>query len=190
MADPDSRRDHVGMFLNLAGERRTVFQSECGEMFGRLLLADTIDTAVASLGRQKVDLMVVDLGGFEGAVELAAGGALIRGRNGAPTLVLCPYVSSCWLPELMACGPLHYRITPILAAETQQAVRQALAALEAQLELLSPQRTLERGYSILSDHKGRLIRSTKQLQPNTSIGVRTADDSAEVGISSVQPSLE
>ncbi|PHV06057.1 GGDEF domain-containing protein [Janthinobacterium sp. BJB412] len=128
MADPDSRRDHVGLFLNLAGERRTAFLSECGEMFARLLLADTIDTAVASLGRQKVDLMVVDLGGFEGAVELAAVGALIRGRNGAPTLVLCPYVSSCWLPELMACGPLHYRITPILAAETQQAVRQALAA--------------------------------------------------------------
>ncbi|MFZ6648439.1 exodeoxyribonuclease VII large subunit [Undibacterium sp. TJN25] len=68
--------------------------------------------------------------------------------------------------------------------------RQALAALEAQLELLSPQRTLERGYSILSDHKGRLIRSTKQLQRNTSISVRTAGDSAEVGISSVQPSLE
>ena len=68
--------------------------------------------------------------------------------------------------------------------------RQALAALEAQLELLSPQRTLERGYSILSDHKGKLIRSTKQLQPNTSINIRTAGDSAEVGIASVQPSLD
>ncbi len=76
------------------------------------------------------------------------------------------------------------------AAGQTKSQRQALAALEAQLELLSPQRTLERGYSILSDHKGRLIRSTKQLQPNTSISVRTADDSAEVGISSVQPSLE
>ncbi|MES2106406.1 MAG: exodeoxyribonuclease VII large subunit [Pseudomonadota bacterium] len=76
------------------------------------------------------------------------------------------------------------------AAGQTRTHRQALAALEAQLELLSPQRTLERGYSILSDHKGKLIRSTKQLQPNTSINVRTAGDSAEVGIASVQPSLD
>ena len=68
--------------------------------------------------------------------------------------------------------------------------KQALAALESQLELLSPQRTLERGYSILSDTKGKLIRSTRQLQPHTTIHVRTASDSAEVGISGVQPSLE
>ncbi|GGC73357.1 exodeoxyribonuclease 7 large subunit [Undibacterium terreum] len=68
--------------------------------------------------------------------------------------------------------------------------KQALATLESQLELLSPQRTLERGYSILSDQKGKLIRSTRQLQPHTSIHVRTAEDSAEVGISSVQASLE
>ncbi len=76
------------------------------------------------------------------------------------------------------------------AASQVRSNRQALAALEAQLELLSPQRTLERGYSILSDHKGKLVRSTRQLQPNTSITVRTAADSAEVGISSVQANLE
>jgi exodeoxyribonuclease VII large subunit len=68
--------------------------------------------------------------------------------------------------------------------------RQGLAALRDQLELLNPQRTLERGYAILSDHKGQVIRSSKQLHPHTSITVRTAADTAEVEISNVQPRLE
>lgn len=64
-----------------------------------------------------------------------------------------------------------------------------LANQQAQLELLNPQRTLERGYAILSDHQGRLIRSSGDLQANTLITVRTAQDSAQIGISSVQTLL-
>lgn len=64
-----------------------------------------------------------------------------------------------------------------------------LANQQAQLELLNPQRTLERGYAILSDHKGKLIRSTLDLQVNSLITVRTAQDSAQVGISTVQTLL-
>lgn len=57
---------------------------------------------------------------------------------------------------------------------------------QAQLELLNPQRTLERGYAILSDRQGKLIRSSADLQANSVITVRTAKDSAQVGISTVQ----
>lgn len=67
--------------------------------------------------------------------------------------------------------------------------RQMLGSTVTQLELLNPQRTLERGYSILSDNKGKLIRSTRDIKPNAVITVRTATDSAEIGVSAVQTML-
>lgn len=74
-----------------------------------------------------------------------------------------------------------------LQTDTQ---RQTLTHLSAQLEMLNPQRTLERGYAILSDHKGKLIRSSKHLQAHSLVSVRLADGAAEIGISSVQTSLD
>ncbi|MFZ6749496.1 exodeoxyribonuclease VII large subunit [Undibacterium sp. Ren11W] len=64
-----------------------------------------------------------------------------------------------------------------------------LTHLQAQLELLNPQRTLERGYVILSDHKGKLIRSSAEIKPHSVLHLRTAIDHAELGISSVQSTL-
>ncbi|MFC3107036.1 exodeoxyribonuclease VII large subunit [Undibacterium arcticum] len=71
-----------------------------------------------------------------------------------------------------------------------QQQRQQLAALASQLEMLNPQRTLERGYAILSDAKGQLIRSSHQLKAHSNLHVRLAKDSATIGISSVQESFE
>ncbi len=68
--------------------------------------------------------------------------------------------------------------------------RQALASLEAQLELLNPQRTLERGYAMVLDSKGRIVRAPKDLRPRETVTMRLAEGSAEVGIASVQPTLE
>ena len=68
--------------------------------------------------------------------------------------------------------------------------RDALGALAAQLELLNPQRTLERGYAIVTDAKGAIMRSPAQLKPRSTLTVRLAEGSAQVGIDSVQPSLE
>jgi exodeoxyribonuclease VII large subunit len=67
---------------------------------------------------------------------------------------------------------------------------QTLQALGTQLELLDPQRTLERGYAIISDGRGHVIRRPNEIQPRTVVTVRMAKGSAEVGIASVQPSLE
>ncbi|HEY8609178.1 MAG TPA: exodeoxyribonuclease VII large subunit [Noviherbaspirillum sp.] len=68
--------------------------------------------------------------------------------------------------------------------------RQSLAALAAQLELLNPQRTLERGYAMVTDAKGRILRAPDELQPRQTVTIRLAAGSAEVGIASVQKALE
>ena len=60
-----------------------------------------------------------------------------------------------------------------------------LAHLQEQLELLNPQRTLERGYVILSQSDGSLIRSGTQLHPDQHLLVRTAVDLIEVQLKQV-----
>ena len=68
--------------------------------------------------------------------------------------------------------------------------RHALGALAAQLELLNPQRTLERGYAIVSDSAGRVLRSPDAIKVKDTLTVRLAEGSAEVGVASVQGLLE
>jgi exodeoxyribonuclease VII large subunit len=68
--------------------------------------------------------------------------------------------------------------------------RQTLASLTSQLELLNPQRTLERGYAIVTDDKGKIVRAPKELQPHKNINVRLAKGAVEIGIASVQETLE
>ena len=68
--------------------------------------------------------------------------------------------------------------------------RHALAALSSQLELLNPQRTLERGYAIVTDDQGAIVRAPAQLRPRSNLTLRLAEGSAQVGVESVQPSLD
>jgi len=68
--------------------------------------------------------------------------------------------------------------------------RLTLSALNAQLELLNPQRTLERGYAIVTDAKGSVLRTPKELHPRQIITLQLAEGSAKVGIESVQPTLD
>jgi len=63
--------------------------------------------------------------------------------------------------------------------------RHTLASLSAQLELLNPQRTLERGYAIVTDADGKVVRSPEQLHPQDTITLRLAEGVANVGIASV-----
>ncbi|MBC7404650.1 MAG: exodeoxyribonuclease VII large subunit [Cytophaga sp.] len=81
------------------------------------------------------------------------------------------------------------RLTDGVARQCQQQ-RRLLATIAAQLELLNPQRTLERGYAILSDNKGKIIHSSKDIKPNSQLRIRTAMDSAEVSVTTVQTLLE
>lgn len=68
--------------------------------------------------------------------------------------------------------------------------RDLLAALSAQLELLNPQRTLERGYAIVRDGKGQVLRDPAGIHARDRLTVRLAAGSAEVGVASVQTVLE
>ena len=84
---------------------------------------------------------------------------------------------------------LQHRCTARMDAGLRQR-REALAALSAQLELLNPQRTLERGYAIVTDNKGAILRSPRQLHPREAVTLRLAEGSAQVEIASVQPALD
>src|SRR5476649_687848 len=84
---------------------------------------------------------------------------------------------------------LQHRSGLSIAADLGQR-RTALAALTAQLELLNPQRTLERGYAIVTDAKGTVLRAPAQLQARQTLTLRLAEGSAQVDIAAVQPTLE
>jgi exodeoxyribonuclease VII large subunit len=76
------------------------------------------------------------------------------------------------------------------AVAQQRQRRQALTALASQLELLNPQRTLERGYAIITDGGGAVVRSPSQLRPKQVLALRLADGGADVTLASVQPTLD
>lgn len=71
-----------------------------------------------------------------------------------------------------------------------RARREALNGLAAQLELLNPQRTLERGYAIVRDSRGHVVRDPAQIKARDTLTVRLANGSAEVGVAQVQSVLE
>jgi exodeoxyribonuclease VII large subunit len=75
-----------------------------------------------------------------------------------------------------------------LAAQLR-ARRHQLDGLAAQLELLNPQRTLERGYAIVSDAVGHVLRAPGEIHPAATLTVRLAEGTAEVGVSTVQEQL-
>jgi exodeoxyribonuclease VII large subunit len=66
-----------------------------------------------------------------------------------------------------------------------RARREALAGLAAQLELLNPQRTLERGYAIVSDASGKVLHDPHDIKPRKRLQVRLAGGTAEIGVSSI-----
>ncbi len=68
--------------------------------------------------------------------------------------------------------------------------RQALAALQAQLELLNPQRTLERGYALAIDARGNIVRAPKQLRPRENLTLKLAEGTVALGIATVQENLD
>ncbi len=64
--------------------------------------------------------------------------------------------------------------------------RATLDGLAAQLALLNPQRTLARGYAIVTDAKGLIVRAPSQLMPRQRITLRLAEGSADVTVAEVQ----
>jgi len=73
------------------------------------------------------------------------------------------------------------------AAFTAQSLlrRQSLAALQAQLDLLAPQRTLERGYAILQDQDGHIMRRPDELHASQRLRLTLAEGRAEIDVAAV-----
>ena len=73
------------------------------------------------------------------------------------------------------------------AAFTAQSLlrRQSLAALQAQLDLLAPQRTLERGYAILQDQAGQIVRRPDELHASQRLRLTLAEGRAEIDVAAV-----
>jgi exodeoxyribonuclease VII large subunit len=61
-----------------------------------------------------------------------------------------------------------------------------LENLQTKLEMLNPQRTLERGYVILQQSDGTLVRSGQQLMSGNTLHLRTATDTTELQIAQVK----
>ena len=63
--------------------------------------------------------------------------------------------------------------------------------LQSQLEMLNPQRTLERGYAVIlsqAEEKLKAVRNPEELKANASYQVRLAEGEAQIELSAVKPS--
>lgn len=71
-----------------------------------------------------------------------------------------------------------------------QTCRQKHQAWRHHLELLSPQRTLDRGYAVLLDQQGQALRDPQQLVVNQALEIHLAQGGAEIELSKVQTSAK
>lgn len=126
MSQQDGGR--TGIYLSPMAQRRAGFARDCGPLFGRLDLADSAEMAAGLMAEAAPGLLVIDLERFEPSIDLDALGALLAGRAGAPTLLLCPFANARWLPLLNDFGSTAYVITPIEPARLQAAVRRCQEA--------------------------------------------------------------
>jgi diguanylate cyclase (GGDEF)-like protein len=120
------------LYVSPVAQRRAEFGNACGALFGDLQLADSAERAVERIAAGQPDLLVIDLERFEPGIDLAALGELVARRDGAPTLLLCPYASARWIPALAARGPVDYLVSPVDAGVLHDAVARRLAAPAAQ----------------------------------------------------------
>jgi exodeoxyribonuclease VII large subunit len=84
---------------------------------------------------------------------------------------------------------MSLRLRTVFARRLEQRHAQ-LSELAAKTTLLSPRRTLERGYAALLDEQGRAVRSPDALKPGRSVTVYLAHGVADLGIADVQPRLD
>jgi exodeoxyribonuclease VII large subunit len=92
------------------------------------------------------------------------------------------------LPDTrMRRGQLSARATALATAFSTRlvATQHRHDELCTQLELLAPQRTLERGYAIVRDEQGQVVRDAAQLQPAQALELKLARGSARIELARV-----
>ncbi|QQC63672.1 exodeoxyribonuclease VII large subunit [Paraburkholderia ginsengisoli] len=98
-----------------------------------------------------------------------------------------------WRPDLAAhqakLGNLTQRLDAALLRQHERQVAR-IDTLAARLEVLSPQRTLERGYAAMIDaQSGRAVRAPSSLRPGRRLTVHLAEGSADIALADVQARL-
>ncbi|AXF08963.1 exodeoxyribonuclease VII large subunit [Paraburkholderia sp. SIMBA_055] len=98
-----------------------------------------------------------------------------------------------WRPDLAAhqarLGNLTQRLDAALLRQHERQTAR-IATLSARLEVLSPQRTLERGYAaVLDAQTGRAVRAPSSLKPGRRLTMHLAEGTADVALADVQPRL-
>ncbi|SIT50821.1 Exodeoxyribonuclease 7 large subunit [Paraburkholderia piptadeniae] len=98
-----------------------------------------------------------------------------------------------WRPDLSqhraTVNGLDERLERALLRQHERHVAR-VETLAARLEVLSPRRTLERGYAALLDaQSGRAVRAPSALKPGRRMTLHLAEGSADIALSDVQPRL-
>jgi exodeoxyribonuclease VII large subunit len=162
--------------------------------FGRMMerraqqldwLARRLVSPAERLERQRAHLHQV-------ATRLASAGARpVRDARARFALVQMRWQR--WRPDLGAERERVLRLAQRLQASHGRRQERAVARvseLSARLQVLSPQRTLERGYAALIDaQSGLAVRAPDALRPKRPMTVHLAQGSADIVLADVQPRL-
>ena len=162
--------------------------------FGRMMerraqqldwLARRLVSPAERLARQRTHLQQL-------SVRLASAGARpVRDARARFSLLQMRWQR--WRPDLAAhqakLGMLSQRLdAALLRQHERQSAR--IDTLAARLEVLSPQRTLERGYAaVLDAQSGRAVRAPSSLKPGRRLTVHLAEGAADIALADVQPRL-
>ncbi|MBK5119352.1 exodeoxyribonuclease VII large subunit [Burkholderia sp. R-69980] len=162
--------------------------------FGRMMerraqqldwLARRLVSPAERLARQRTHLQQL-------SVRLASAGARpVRDARARFSLLQMRWQR--WRPDLAAhqakLGTLSQRLdAALLRQHERQSAR--IDTLAARLEVLSPQRTLERGYAaVLDTQSGRAVRAPSSLKPGRRLTVHLAEGAADIALADVQPRL-
>ncbi|WP_175158264.1 exodeoxyribonuclease VII large subunit [Paraburkholderia fynbosensis] len=162
--------------------------------FGRMMerraqqldwLARRLVSPVERLTRQRTHLQQL-------SVRLASAGARpVRDARARFSLLQMRWQR--WRPDLAAhrtkLGSLSQRLDAALLRQHERQVAR-IDTLAARLEVLSPQRTLERGYAAMIDaQSGRAVRAPSSLRPGRRLTVHLAEGSADIALADVQARL-
>lgn len=126
------------------------------------------------------------------SVRLASAGAR-PARDARARFSLLQMRWQRWRPDLAtrraAVNALAQRLdSAVLRQHERQTAR--VVTLAARLEVLSPQRTLERGYAALLDgQNGRAVRTPSSLKPGRRLTVHLAEGAADITLADVQARL-
>ncbi|PRX25181.1 exodeoxyribonuclease VII large subunit [Paraburkholderia sp. BL18I3N2] len=162
--------------------------------FGRMMerraqqldwLARRLVSPAERLARQRTHLQQL-------SVRLASAGAR-PARDARARFSLLQMRWQRWRPDLAGHQSKLDNLSQRLdAALLRQHERQTarIDTLAARLEVLSPQRTLERGYAaVLDAQSGRAVRAPSSLKPGRRLTVHLAEGAADIALADVQPRL-